>query len=88
VSVVVVGASVRDVVGACKFGKDNITARAVCNWNEMSNKQKSKTKEISNFVNVISWSVVWKIIGYEDGRNTQMRVVINTNILFFEVQMH
>lgn len=45
VSVAVVGAIVRDVVGACKFGKDNITVRVVCNWNEMSNKQKEKPRK-------------------------------------------
>ena len=40
VSVVVLGASVRDAVGGCKFGKDNITVRVVSNWNEMSGKEK------------------------------------------------
>ena len=57
-----VRASVRDVVGGCKFGKGIVNVRVVSKWNEMSDKEnvEPRTKEISNFVNVISWSVVWK----------------------------
>jgi hypothetical protein len=87
----VVRAGVRDVVRECKVRKGIVKVskkkKGYCQCKsyeqlELNVKQrKSRTKEISIFVNIVSWFVAWKIMGCEEGRNV-------TNLLFFETHMH